>query len=1695
MSSDKPGRDWRTRARQVSAAASPSAPAQPKSWRKRGGRGARAARPAAPAVDRRRAVYGRRLQIAGFGMLVMGMLVAWLIYLAMMPRQTPLIAFRVTQYSSALGMAPNAFAEEDIARFRDAFRIRSGTPGGERSGNTNVGFWEHARRADDVGNYPRDAFLQGFLAPLDQPRLRPGGPRKNVMLFYLSGPGTINEQGEPCLLVTDSQPFDAGSWVPLREALRALSEHPQFGSGKRVKKILFLDANRWLDHERSGTLYNDFASGLRRVVTELADPDVYVINSTSPGEIAWTSPALQGSVFGYYIAEGLNGYADKNQDGTIRLGELTEYLRDSVRSWVARRRGTVQTPQLIAAEDSSLNLPLVHAPLRPPPMAEALVDRQSEIEQQLRLRSRELAELTREYQRMLPREPYRRFPQVWGQLEFELIQADHLLMAGNAYEREYQRSVQRIQGLLKRLALPSGLEGKSLPWQHAATPELIEQTGQRLAIWRDKPIVAEWKEPLDHVAAVDLAWTWLAEGDAASKIPAAVELIERSTPTSGPELVEGYFLRLLYAHADRTAAGREIELALVARGQAEQLSTRIDPRSMAWLEQDLAELEQLRRLAEDALFLGSPSALASARERFTEHARRHAVVQQRAETLADAYALRDELLSRAPALVRWATWRSQADGSPEPLRNATELIDDLQALSRALERTDSSDLELAWPNITAVFQRLHVGLEQVKQRYSEHCLNLVETRAADQNTLHSLWQALRIPTLDPSVDRNRLRDRLITLLLENQGDVVEADPGRAARGEEPLVESPASDEGLLTSLTALDASAPLHPLVRLTDRRAWRLPAAAGRPARSAPSLDITGLTGDSLRAARAAFLAQQGALLREALSDVEPTCLRMADEARQQFAGAQKETAQDARRLLAGGDQLLRSAVPTLADSLQIESEKQPTTLLDWFDVRQIYLWQAARALDDYWGPIVADSAHFSRAATFYLELAGAAARQITPTFVPDQFLGIELGPLRQQRLESARRGLLPITRGLTLHEGEPLPDHEINLLPLEAAPPGTAYLEVTNPAADGKSVALLMNGGGGDQELERVALQVAPQGIEPSHIAHRFRRRDLPDSRLDVATFYRGHRWVGPLYITSPGFGQQVVVQPPPLTEPTVTVTGPDTRPLAIMLVFDCSYSMREKVAGDDANRTRLEIAQNAVPLMLERLPAANYRIGLTIYGHRAGTARDPQTNVRTIVHRDNATHPELSGRAGLHPTEDVQVALGLENELSARTIERIRSMLNSLRPWGQTPLYYSIRRTVEDELLRIDGNQFARRLIVITDGVNEQFQDSTTPRGVITERTDLEPLLQRMREEDIRMDVFALDMLELADDPRVAELREMAAITQGIYLDARTPAQLIEEISRVLRPGEFAIRRPTETAAPMYQALGATWKPDAWQGERAEYVLSGRGVGREVRDHPFRLEGGEALEVKLVGDEFVHSRYRPGEFFEEERTQDGSFYLWAPIPRRVSGSGVHFQVALQRHPETRFTPRPRHVWAEITPLGSRTDRNARSPMLAFYDLEFVPGRPVPVLQFRTTNWPEFASEAEMRLWFRLEDDIAPNETFSIANLREPARFSGGGVPGVEFEVELVSSREGSGRELKVWEIHSPDAPIANLHTLRVQVEPQGDEWSHRFIPDSRRVLHTFKYSGNRQPSQLMVTTRERITSGAQALEKPFRLVLERR
>ena len=103
-----------------------------------------------------------------------------------------------------------------------------------------------------------------------------------------------------------------------------------------------------------GLLYNSFAERLQSLVQELNIPNLAVLNSTRPGQVGWAAPELKGSVFGYFLWQGLGGAADVeesgNHDKVVSLQELRRYLQSYVRQWVTENRAAVQEPMLLPAD-------------------------------------------------------------------------------------------------------------------------------------------------------------------------------------------------------------------------------------------------------------------------------------------------------------------------------------------------------------------------------------------------------------------------------------------------------------------------------------------------------------------------------------------------------------------------------------------------------------------------------------------------------------------------------------------------------------------------------------------------------------------------------------------------------------------------------------------------------------------------------------------------------------------------------------------------------------------------------------------------------------------------------------------------------------------------------------------------------------------------------------------------------------------------------------------------------------------------------------------------------------------------------------------------------------------------------------------------------------------------------------------------
>ena len=268
-----------------------------------------------------------------------------------------------------------------------------------------------------------------------------------------------------------------------------------------------------------------------------------------------------------------------------------------------------------------------------------------------------------------------------------------------------------------------------------------------------------------------------------------------------------------------------------------------------------------------------------------------------------------------------------------------------------------------------------------------------------------------------------------------------------------------------------------------------------------------------------------------------------------------------------------------------------------------------------------------------------------------------------------------------------------------------------------------------------------------------------------------------------------------------------------------------------------------------------------------------------------------------------------------------------------------------------------------------------------------------------------------------------REGSTVTTYKPLDLNKPCQLREPV-----PGRYRI-----TVADAEQA--ATAEVDIDGGEwPALYFL----------ENPRQL---------------VHHRY--------ERELRDSDHL--PLPEdpaqtvfigRTSRSAIRVRLISS----SRFrTARRRSSAGVRARRGSRSGRcpSLRSPALksyVFYDMEFEPECPVPVLRCHAPlRRPEASHQAEIRLWCKFQE-TPPGEKVKVGSFRQPRLAD---AADVEFDLETTpNSRPDEPYQVIVSE-HYPAG--GDLHSVKIDVQPAASHVKRLYTPAAGVVRHTFFYEGN--------------------------------
>src|SRR5262245_2882995 len=154
----------------------------------------------------------------------------------------------------------------------------------------------------------------------------------DALVLYLSSHVIVDEQGELCLIPGDASIDDPKSWYKFHDLLESVRVCPS------KQKLLILDIMRPLADPRLGVLSNDIADRIEATLEKVEDKDRLVLCACAPGQVSLTSEDMGQSVFGFYVDEGLRGWADgfnaeNRPDGRVSVRELANFVRVRVDRW------------------------------------------------------------------------------------------------------------------------------------------------------------------------------------------------------------------------------------------------------------------------------------------------------------------------------------------------------------------------------------------------------------------------------------------------------------------------------------------------------------------------------------------------------------------------------------------------------------------------------------------------------------------------------------------------------------------------------------------------------------------------------------------------------------------------------------------------------------------------------------------------------------------------------------------------------------------------------------------------------------------------------------------------------------------------------------------------------------------------------------------------------------------------------------------------------------------------------------------------------------------------------------------------------------------------------------------------------------------------------------------------------------------
>ena len=1634
-----------------------------------------------PLVELRLRDRRRRVRFAMLLMALLGLFGLWMYGLLFTAVQTPVVGLVATDYEWPL--PPNAWAREDFRGLTE-LHLRTLNVAEVSSG------WSSAEQG-----------LRDFERKLKvQCRRRSG---LHTLIVYVSLHGFVNAAGEPCLLPPGASPRDSSTWLPVRDLLAAIKAQ---ALPDTWHKLLILDSGRLQTEWQLGVLDNTFADHLPQAVREAGIPQLIVLNSTSPGQTGWASAELQGSVFGHYLRQALQGEADADGNRRISVGELVDYLRREVNHWALTNRADRQEPLLIGEEEARRQ-EIVWVPRGklPPPTA---VESPVKIE--------ELRDLWWTHDRLAALQPQRFDPLGWCDLEHRLLWLEQLAAGGGAYG---QKAVDVRDDLKRRLAAIQRREGGGPDVAPVVRLRNIwsddhEALSERLVL-HTLPLARFFgtvKTPL----AEQVHDQWNRFGQMPRE-PVLAEVLTQLEQLAKPQqlapLAESAFLRLLqrYRLAQEPSAGTPHTAVLgtlwATLQRGEQTAVPEDERVSDWVRSLIAMADTHRRAAEDALLDGDEQA-ALAETRLADD--KYSEAGKLAETIAVGLQVRDAAYADVPYLAQWLCRplpvdQSSAAADLEVNQTLLRLIGNLHRWGEQLGRHDQATGEAEATRLAKSQREVAQDLARLQDQFRTHCAALEKSRETGPDQFREIAAVLATPLL-PAEARLTLLQKLVKL----DAALNQASPAGAAPGAKtaPAVATPTQpEEPPLDYRTRMETRWTSHPAWQLLNPDWLDLPPlepmtdealathAAGDPSRDS----ATGPAADTARPGKLALAQQRlGQRLRE--------LPRRLTDLTEQKPAASAAAAADGAALAREQAHLRRSQTERLARAAaslwgQL-GDRNPVAELRRFDLQQLLLWHCQRTLDDFRGPASPrDEPFFSLAAADYLGPSG---------------LFQELDPALAQERESLR-ALLAAGQNAARHGLSLAVENVLLLDPSDVCRTNVAISPAvgleTGALPQGRMAFLVLHAGQRVNGLTLSRPTPAPGSEAGTAVALRFPPADRQELQLtgaplaqsgpdlQAAAVFRGHEFTTRFLVQT--LGGVTVDYVPSANPPTrITLQGIRRQRRSIVFILDCSDSMQEETpveATEGRTLPRLEIAKSALQGMLDQLAAqGETRVGVRLFGHRVGWSTTEPVRVLRQTTYARPIPPDLS------PGEDVELILPL-GRFDSVMAGQVAALLRTVRPWGQTPLYRSLVEALQD--FEADEADTDKHVVVISDGMNYQFTPSASGQFTVPNPTTMDDVVAAWGKLQPALHIVGFGIPEKEQAAAEQAYRELVARTKGEFETSAVEAQaLLRKLDGLLAKSTYRVRNASDQDAGAPLEQDGTVSPRRGPAHLGESLivtpppsgLQTYDVRCQTTHTSLGLRGGENVVLELSDDgrridgvAYLEGSPRFGRLTDGRLGTSTGFTVGAHRPIAEQG-GVRFLVSLQ-HEQRRFVPRPAEIWIELIPV--TPDGRPAGARYTFYDAEFDPQTPVPALRWLAKGWPAQAQQASVRFWCKAEA-TAPEVTVPLSQLKAaPAdRQTFPALPGIALQLETVQRQEAIGVRVVEW--HGADSE--GVGSLRVQLAgPAGTRLRpqrvvHLFDAEQRVAAHVFFVADLKAFAatgwEIQLTKASAVRSDAQQLDKPL-------